>query len=172
MNANIDVKDNRIKYGKDSHFYKHGMARVHPLYNVWASMIFDGPTAKKSGRGGCCNEWKDFNVFYAWAVSRYRKGLVLVRFDPDKPHSPSNTSFETRNIKSIYQKRKVGKSGYIGIKECFYKGNHYGWQATLSYDRVQYHCGFSRSLKEAVILRNDFIAKNKFPNKIQEYRND
>ena len=44
-----------------------------------------------------CDEWKDFQAFYDWAMANgYKKGLTVDRLDPDKGYSPENCELVTR----------------------------------------------------------------------------
>lgn len=62
----------------------HGMTGTK-IYKVWAGMIF------KAKKFGICDEWKEFENFYAWAnANGYKEGLCLNRLDHEKGFSPEN----------------------------------------------------------------------------------
>lgn len=89
---------------------KHGLHRKHPLYTVWDSMIQRCNNDKNrqykdyGGRGvKVCKEWRDsFEVFYKWAIDKWKPGLQL---DKDslfergegKLYCPEFCSFITRS---------------------------------------------------------------------------
>lgn len=60
--------------------------------SLYFSMTENCRVAKKSGRDVCiCDEWKDFNTFYKWAIeNNYKKGKKLVRNDYTKGFNPEN----------------------------------------------------------------------------------
>lgn len=54
------------------------------LYSKW----------RRALKQGCCEEWKSFRAFYAWAEkSGFQDGDVLKRKNIEKPYSPKNCSW-------------------------------------------------------------------------------
>ncbi len=48
-----------------------------------------------------CEEWQDFEVFYAWALEAgYREGLSIDRIDNDGNYTPDNCQWATRAMQS------------------------------------------------------------------------
>lgn len=77
------------KSGQNNGRYSHGLIN-HPLYNSWK-------VAKRSKM--ICEEWKDFKVFYDWAIQFWKEKLVLTRKNKSELYCPNNCCFtEKGNI--------------------------------------------------------------------------
>lgn len=84
---------------------KHGLSGSK-LFNVWSHLMKRGGVWKCSNpedrklyveRGiTICEEWWDFEVFYAWAIANgYREGLQIDRKDNSKGYCPENCHWVT-----------------------------------------------------------------------------
>ena len=81
-----------------NHYMKHTK-----LYSVWNQMRnrCSNPNDKSYKRYGAkgisvCEEWRDFRVFYPWAIQNgYKEGLTLDRIDPSGNYEPSNCRWIT-----------------------------------------------------------------------------
>ena len=99
-----DPKYGIYKTGEESPSYRHGGCGTK-LYKIWCAM--HSRTTNKNqwnyqyyGARGIriCNEWKDFSVFRAWALSNgYVDGLSIDRINPDGNYEPSNCRWIPRN---------------------------------------------------------------------------
>lgn len=103
------------KKGEGNPNYRHGgCLNDKRLYYVWGDMIARTSNINHKRatdyilRGiGCCDEWKDFSVFRAWAVENgYAHGLTLDRIDNNCGYSPENCRLVT-NQENIRNSRKV-----------------------------------------------------------------
>lgn len=97
---------------------KHGFAKrkkIHPLYKIWASIIYRCYKAKKGSdfvnyknKGiQIFNEWRNNpNNFIQWALNNgWKKGLCIDRINNDGNYEPNNCQFITRreNSKKLWQ---------------------------------------------------------------------
>lgn len=78
---------------------RNGLSQ-HPLYKVWQAILlrasghYDDVYRRKNIN--YCNEWKEFEVFYSWAISNgYKKGLQIDRINGEGNYEPSNCRFVT-----------------------------------------------------------------------------
>lgn len=111
------------------------------------------------GRGiKVCNEWNDFNVFYAWALANgYSDSLTIDRIDNDSGYNPGNCRWVTMKV----QNRNKGK--YRSTKEFgpgvnkLPSGNY---RARIKVDSKYIHIGVYASACEAKEAREDFMRRN------------
>lgn len=82
-----------IKFGKDAARFKHGFAR-HPLYKIWNNLIQRNESV--------CESWKQFDVFYEWAIKLWSDGLELIQIDHEKEYSESNCKFGSKEEHQKY----------------------------------------------------------------------
>lgn len=86
---------------------KHGKCKRndrHPLFGVWCTMrnrcaMPNHISYKDYGARGIsvCEEWKDFQTFYDWAMSNgYKKGLHIDRIDFNGDYTPDNCRWITQ----------------------------------------------------------------------------
>ncbi len=104
----------------------HGDTRT-PLYRIWHSMwarCTDPRCAsflRYGARGiSVCEEWKDYLVFRAWALSvgyDYDPKWTIDRIDPDGDYCPENCRFLTRQQQSATNRHAV-RVEYNGETKC------------------------------------------------------
>lgn len=90
---NRKAASDRMKNNK-----KHGKID-HPLYQCWKSMKNRCNNKKANSYLediSFCKEWNEFQVFYDWAIAKWRENLVLSRKDVDLDYSPDNCHFITK----------------------------------------------------------------------------
>lgn len=97
--------------GKMTYRWKH---HDNPhLYKKWTHMKSrcqnpNDISFKNYGARGIslCDEWKDYDNFYEWALSNgYKKGLEIDRIDANKNYEPSNCRFITKKQNNRNQRR-------------------------------------------------------------------
>lgn len=92
----------------------HG-ERNSRLYRIWTEIFTRcnntrNANYKNYGARGItiCDEWKDFQTFYDWAISNgYSDGLTVDRIDNDKGYSPDNCRWAT--IKEQCNNRRTNR---------------------------------------------------------------
>lgn len=117
------------------------------------------------GRGiSICEEWlgeNGYKNFKEWSLKNgYSSELSIDRINNDGNYEPSNCRWTTRSVQNTTMRHK-NTSGYIGI--CKHSdGKH--WYGRVKVDKKCYYTGMSLDVNEAVIMRNEFIVSNNFPN--------
>ncbi len=78
---------------------KKGLS-THPLYKIWQIILlrtkghYNDVYRKNDIK--ICNEWKEFLVFYDWAINAgYKKGLQIDRINSKGNYEPNNCRFVT-----------------------------------------------------------------------------
>lgn len=143
----------------------HGLTNT-PLYRTWANMKArcDNPNAQYyseyGGRGiGYCDEWKDFQTFYDWALANdYAQDLTLDREDNNAGYSPSNCRFVSRHVQQANRRAVHGYSGVTAPR----KGAP-NWKATIKVHGKSIHIGTYATELEASIARDDYVKANNLP---------
>lgn len=106
----------------------HQMSKT-ALYKSWAGMVqrCSNPNAKAYKDYGArgitvCDEWRDFQKFYEWAVRNgYKPGLTIERMDNNKGYEPSNCTYATRaeqNRNTTRTHRIETSDGFITAAEA------------------------------------------------------
>lgn len=115
-----------------------------------------------------CDEWlgKDgFAHFKEWALNNgFDPTLSIDRIDNDGNYEPSNCRWTTRSVQNM-SKRTKNTSGYIGV--CLHSGGKF-WYGRVKDNGKTYYTGMSRDIKEAAIMRNNFIIEHHFMNVLNE----
>ena len=96
----------------------HGKSKTR-LYNIYHQMKTRcyNPAHpffyRYGGRGiSICNEWQEFEVFYAWAINNgYEDGLTIDRINNDGVYSPDNC----RWVKMVDQTRNRGTNHHVTV---------------------------------------------------------
>lgn len=120
---------NRIKSCGCLSKTKDGLSS-HPLYKVWqainlrSSGHYDDVYRRKNIK--ICNEWKDFLVFFDWAIyNGYKKGLQIDRIDSNGNYTPLNCRFVTPKVNAnnrsntffvVYKDKKIAFTDLIESK--------------------------------------------------------
>lgn len=92
----------------------HGLSRT-PLYDTWYNILRrccmksskDYPLY--GGRGiTICEEWKDYPVFYNWAITHgYKEGLTIDRIDNEKGYDTQNCRFVTMKTQERNKRNNI-----------------------------------------------------------------
>lgn len=139
--------------GKESH-YTHKMSNTK-LYKAYNGMLArcNNPNSFKydcyGGRGVLvCEEWLNFENFYAWAVQNgYKEGLTIERIDVNGNYEPSNCKWIPQRQQYYNQRRTkfihlIGREislpelrDILGIKRGIleYRLSRYGNSGVVSY---------------------------------------
>ena len=149
---------------------KHNLSRSK-IYKVWNSMLYrcseiERPNKvwKKYGAKGIrvCEEWKDFDTFYDWAINNgYKEGLTIDRIDSNKGYCPENCRWVDYKTQNSHLKHK---NKYAGV--YLYRGKYVA-QITVDYKHI--HIGTYDTEKEAVEARNKYIDDHNLPNQKDTY---
>ena len=143
------------------------------IYSIWRDMKkrCNNPKCNNfkyyGARGiSVCEEWQnDFISFYHWASTNgYRTDLTLDRINNDGNYEPSNCRWATKSIQGMSMRHK-NTSGYVGVSKHT-NGKH--WYGRVKIDGKCFYTGMSLDIHEAAKMRNDFIIKNKLPNKLNK----
>lgn len=157
---------------------KHGMSYTR-LYAIYKDMIRRCHSEKDKRQTGykkygargikVCDEWKNNRtVFFEWALSNgYEENLSLDRIDSFGNYEPSNCRWATRAQQSRNTPRfKKGISGVRGVSFCKTTNR---WRATISINNKSITIGRADTIREAAILRNNYIDENKLDHIKSEY---
>ena len=92
--------------------------RSHKLYSIWSDLRRSSNKNK-----GTVDEWKDYKIFYEWAIDKWKPGLRSYSKNFEEKHGPNNTIFvdpsiisrESQSrpeIKEKIKKKNIEKYGY------------------------------------------------------------
>lgn len=130
MVRKLHLVRNRIKSCGCLNKTKNGLS-THPLYKVWQVILlrtkghYDDVYRKNNIK--ICEDWKEFLVFYEWAINAgYKKGLQIDRIDSKGNYEPNNcrfvTSKENCNNREntffvVYNNKKIAFTELIELKK-------------------------------------------------------
>ena len=111
-----------------------------------------------------CDEWlgvDGFRNFKKWSLANgYDPELSIDRIDNNGNYEPSNCRWTTKSVPNMSRRTK-NTSGYIGV--CKHTdGKH--WYGRVKDNGKCYYTGMSTDIKEATIMRNNFIIEHGFHN--------
>ena len=127
------------------------------------------------GRGiTVCAEWlpenNGKNNFIKWSLEHgYEKNLSIDRINNDMGYSPENCRWVTKRTQNINKKSSIpSKTGFVGIcvHNASYEGHVYYYGRVRGIDGKTKYTGISKSLKKAVIMRNNYIINNNLENEL------
>lgn len=158
----------------------HGLSKTR-LYSIFYDMKGrcynkNDTTYKYYGEKGVkvCSEWlEDQTSFFEWALENgYSDNLTIDRINVEGNYEPSNCRWTTQLQQNCNMRMlSTNTSGYVGISRAKQWKSEY-WRAVISINNKTKTIGYSKTKKEALDLRNEFIKNNNLPQKIQEYKND
>lgn len=93
------------------------MSNYRPRYGIPGKEVEN--LAKRWSAHDKGRNWETADAFIrGCSENGYKKGIMLRRYDPDKPHSPDN-SFFGEPTREVVQKRREKKQNTKGIKSPF-----------------------------------------------------
>ena len=150
----------------------HGLTS-HTFYHTWSNMCrrCNNPANdnyKHYGARGItvCEEWLDVRNFIEWVEATHPniEGVTLDRINVDGNYEPSNCRWTDSTTQRLNQRiSSSNKSGYVGVS---WRKDRNKWTARIRVGLEYKHLGNFKSLKEAVIFRDNYIIENKLPNKL------
>ena len=165
----------------------HGLTTLDhtdPMYAIWAhmrSLCSEGSDSRTAGfirnhNIKICEEWEDPVVFVTWARSAGgRKGMSFIRKDPYKDFTPDNCMFTEDSPHSAgvaaSGRRSTNTSGYTGVGQYNNVATRI-YYSVIMVDGKRISLGRFDTKREALFVRNKYIAQNKLPHTIQEYRGE
>jgi hypothetical protein len=154
---------------------KRGRPRVdnlkkrHPLYNTWGKMksrCYNPNNIRYDRYGGrgirVCARWMNsFQAFVEDMGEKPTPGHQLDRIDNDGNYEPSNCGWATRAEQTYNQGlRATNKSGHKGIN---WNKRHGRWYVYVGGAKDGKMAGSSKSLEEAIRMKEDYIKKHGHP---------
>lgn len=136
---------------------KHGWSGT-PLYQCWIDMKHRCSNPKYrdyhryGGRGiTVCDEWMTFKPFLEWSLNNgYEKGLEIDRIDNNGNYDPMNCRWTNEQTQSINREKRSD----WGV----YKNGRIGWGVHITRNRKNIYIGTYRTIPEAKVARDEFIA--------------
>lgn len=146
---------------------KHGLCRS-PLYSVWSGIKRRCSAVKGverdlySGRGiELCEEWKNFLVFYEWAISSgYSQGLSIDRKDNDLGYFAANCRWVTKEVQARNKRTliKSNTSGFRGVSEMAASSPAAKrFRASISAGNGKVHLGVFSTAEEAAKAYDSYV---------------
>ncbi len=142
----------------------HGMSGTE-IYNHWCSMKdrCSGTTEKtnkyyKEEGVTICDEWKNFQPFYDWAITHgYQDGLELDRVITKGNYTPENCRWSSEPVQSQNTRLifSSNTSGYRGVSLSFGK-----WTSQIGWNRKLYRLGRYATPEDAARAYNAFVLLN------------
>lgn len=160
-----NIKSVRIDHLKSGKTKSCGcLAKANPLrktrvYRCWTAMNCRcnsnnekvKPHYKDKGIT-VCEEWKDFLVFYEWAINNgYADNLTLDRIDVNGNYCPENCRWTTAQVQSINTSRLLKPT--TGI---FWSKEMKKWEASLGKLK---HLGYFDKIEDAIKCRQEAMEK-------------
>jgi hypothetical protein len=163
---------------KDGYFNKcKSCSKPDKLYRKWIDMKSRclNPSScnylNYGARGiSICEEWlHNYKSFESWAIQNgYNPKLSIDRINNDGNYEPSNCRWTTKRVQNINKRpTSPNTSGYVGIRK---HTSGIGWYGSVKVNNKDYFTGYSKDLREAVIMRNKYIKEHNLDNQINEVR--
>jgi hypothetical protein len=123
---------------------------VHSLMRERCEDPRVGAYARYGAKGiSVCEEWKDFEMFYEWAISSgFQRGLEIDRRDGTKGYCPENCRWANSAQQNANIRFRIGRSGYRGVGSS---ARSRKWMAQVSRDGKKVYLGhFDTKLAAAI----------------------
>ncbi len=137
----------------------HGMSNTQ-AYNSYNAMI--NRTTRPSNKNYESykdkvppKKWFTFEGFWEDMGDSYFDGATIDRIDNSRGYSKENCRWATHSTQSQNTSRKIGKSGYRGVKI-----NRSKFEANVNIEGKRHYLGVFNTAKAAAIVRDEFIIKN------------
>ena len=153
--------------------YKRKKFKKNPLkqqykrvYSIWQNMLNRSRNPKQKSykklKIGVCECWKiSFGCFLEWSLANgYSEDTSIDRINGDEGYFPYNCRYVNYNIQNRNATKKVGKSGYKGVK---INGNSY--QARIVVNKKFIQLGNYADPKDAAKAVDSYIEEHNLDHK-------